>query len=397
VKLPTGWKLSKIGQELDLLYGKPLKKQSRSGGNIPVYGSNGIVGYHSHALVNHAGIIVGRKGSCGEIHYSQSGFFPIDTTYYVSLKHDHNLAFLFYCLRTLGLEKMNSHSAVPGLNRDVAYDVECVLPPLPEQKKIAAVLSKLQNAIDVQDQLSQSLRDLKKSTMNHLFTHGLKGEKLKKTEIGMIPQSWEIKDATSVCARVTDGTHDTPMPSDNGYFLITSKNLKGGRLNLVDTYRISEQDFDEINKRSKVDIHDIIFGMIGTIGSPVRVLPDHPTIAIKNVGLFKVGGDELLGKWLCYYLGSDRTSRYFDTYGVSRTSQKYTTLGFLRSCPIPLPRKDEQVEIVHILHSIDQKLENHESQKSAYQELFKTMLNKLMTGQIRVKNLDIDTTEVDAA
>jgi type I restriction-modification system DNA methylase subunit len=98
--------------------------------------------------------------------------------------------------------------------------------------------------------------------------------------------------ADEVCIKVTDGTHNTPKRLKNGYPLITSKQLSDGRISPTD-YFINKKDFDEVNRRSKVDQWDVLFGMIGTIGEMVIVKDKNPQFAIKNIGLFKTKRDEV--------------------------------------------------------------------------------------------------------
>ena len=115
--IPEGWKTSCLGDVLELAYGRALRADNRTGGPVRVYGSGGLVGWHNEALVAGPGIVVGRKGNVGSVHWSDGDFFPIDTTYYV--KSDLPLRFLDQLLRTLDF--INSHAAVPGLSRDQAY------------------------------------------------------------------------------------------------------------------------------------------------------------------------------------------------------------------------------------------------------------------------------------
>src|SRR5688572_23848437 len=141
--LPSGWTNTKLGSVLTLEYGKSLSESNRDGGDYPVYGSNGIVGNHSEFLVNGPGVIVGRKGSYGEIVWSDQSFFPIDTTYYVSPSKLIDIRLAYYLLRTVDLKSLNRSTAIPGLNRNDAYNIDILLPPLPEQKRIVAKLDTL--------------------------------------------------------------------------------------------------------------------------------------------------------------------------------------------------------------------------------------------------------------
>ena len=126
-EIPKGWKVQRVGNVLELVYGKALKSTDRQEGTVPVYGSGGITGYHNTPLVPHGSIIVGRKGTVGSLYWEDEPFFPIDTTYYVRPLAA-TLAFCYYTMQTLGLEKMNTDAVVPGLNRENVYRLELVLP-----------------------------------------------------------------------------------------------------------------------------------------------------------------------------------------------------------------------------------------------------------------------------
>jgi type I restriction enzyme S subunit len=188
------WKKDKLSDLLELVYGKSLPKTKRADGNIPVYGSNGIVGFHDEAIVNEPGIIVGRKGSAGNIHFSEVPFCPIDTTFYITRQYTKlELGFLYYALDFLNLKRILGDVGVPGLNRDMAYLEELFYPSdKAEQRKIAHVLSTVQKAIEQQDNLIRTTTELKKALMQKLFTEGTRGEHQKPTEIGFVPKSWEV-------------------------------------------------------------------------------------------------------------------------------------------------------------------------------------------------------------
>lgn len=128
-EIPEGWDRVKLGDAINFEYGKPLKESNRSGKGFPVYGSNGIVGYHDQWLVEGPGIVIGRKGSAGEISWVSQSFYPIDTTYYVTSKIEYlSLHYLYYLLNSLSLKKVESSSAVPGLNRNVVYNFSVAIP-----------------------------------------------------------------------------------------------------------------------------------------------------------------------------------------------------------------------------------------------------------------------------
>lgn len=164
------WDIHELGDIFSLEYGKGLTEQQREGGPYPVYGSNGEVGRHSQYLIKAPGIIVGRKGTIGAITWSDKNFWPIDTTYYIKLKNTNtDLLWLFYELSSLNLSKLNMATGTPGLNRDIAYKVKIPLPPLPEQRRIAEILSTVDKKLKLEHRRKEKLERIKKGLMNDLL------------------------------------------------------------------------------------------------------------------------------------------------------------------------------------------------------------------------------------
>ena len=163
--------------------------------------------------------------------------------------------------------------------------------------------------------------------------------------------------AEEYCIKVADGTHDSPKEVDYGKKLVTSKNIIGGKLDLDKSYFISLGDFDDINKRSKVDQWDILISMIGTVGE-VALITEKPDFAIKNVGLLK-NDNEYKAKWLYYYLKSD-LGQYQIKSRLRGTTQLYIPLKDLRKLEISVPKDhDDMIKIIKILDNIDKKIENN--------------------------------------
>ena len=135
---------SRLGDVCEFKYGKGLPQSERRPGSVAVYGSNGQVGSHDNAVTDGRTIIIGRKGSIGEVNFSDAPCWPIDTTYFVDRSCTKvDLRWLYHALGMLGLTKLNKGAAVPGLNRDDAYERRLWVPPTErEQQRIAAVLDK---------------------------------------------------------------------------------------------------------------------------------------------------------------------------------------------------------------------------------------------------------------
>ena len=130
-KIPEGWRVKTIKEVLSLEYGKSLPKKNRKAGDVPVYGSSGFLGYHNTSLVDGPGIIVGRAGNAGQVHWVDEDFYPVDSTFYVKiLDKNVNLFFIFYALQSIKIVRLSSSAAVPGVNRNAIYNRKIVIPSL---------------------------------------------------------------------------------------------------------------------------------------------------------------------------------------------------------------------------------------------------------------------------
>ena len=174
LELPTGWARTRFEDIYELAYGKSLTKVARNtDGDYPVYGSNGIVGHHDTFLVDGPALIVGRKGAAGIVSFSAKPCWPIDTTYYVRNSEHINIRFSFYLLTSLRLNQFDRSTAIPGLNRDDAYDLVACLPPLSEQcrivDKIEQLFSELDKGVESLETARAQLKVYRQAVLKHAF------------------------------------------------------------------------------------------------------------------------------------------------------------------------------------------------------------------------------------
>lgn len=151
IKIDPDWPKVKFQDVCTLEYGASLPKKIRKKGPYPVMGSNGISGFHNEYLIKGPAIIVGRKGSAGEVTWVEENCFPIDTTYYVKLTNPEktNLKFVYYVLQSLDLTKLKGGAGIPGLNRNDVYEkYRFPLPDIKTQQQIVSEIEKEQKIID---------------------------------------------------------------------------------------------------------------------------------------------------------------------------------------------------------------------------------------------------------
>ncbi|MWQ71155.1 restriction endonuclease subunit S [Glaesserella parasuis] len=164
------WIETTIGEYCPFIYGKSLPQAKRVTGEYAVYGSNGIVDYHNEYCVKPFGVIIGRKGSVGEVHLSTKPFWAIDTSFYVVKDDIEELKFVYYLLKTLGLTEMNSDSAVPGLNRENAHSLKIKIPKdLEHRKYIGKQLSIFDDKIQLNTQINQTLEQIAQTIFKSWF------------------------------------------------------------------------------------------------------------------------------------------------------------------------------------------------------------------------------------
>ncbi|TKF30127.1 restriction endonuclease subunit S [Vibrio kanaloae] len=168
--IPEGWESKQLKDVLELAYGKALKKTDRVAGDVPVYGSGGLTGYHNQSLVEGPGIIVGRKGTVGSVYWEPRAFYPIDTVFYVKPRAGYSLKYCHLVLQNLGLKNMNTDAAVPGLNRNNAYRLDVVTPSEAVLDKFEEIMQSFQSKVDANNAQNSNLESLRDTILPKLLS-----------------------------------------------------------------------------------------------------------------------------------------------------------------------------------------------------------------------------------
>jgi type I restriction enzyme S subunit len=201
-RIPAHWQVRRLKQICRLAYGDALAIDVREHGTVPVYGSNGRVGFHSLANTMAPCIVIGRKGSFGKVNFSAKPVFAIDTTFFIDARFSAaDLRWLFYFLGWLRLDEVSKDSAVPGLDREDAYQKMVAFPPHREQAVIARFLDHANRRIEcyirAKKKLITLLDEQKQLIIHHFVTRGLDPDvRLKASGVewlAQIPEHWEIR------------------------------------------------------------------------------------------------------------------------------------------------------------------------------------------------------------
>jgi len=336
-------------------------------------GSSGAIDFHNEAKVDGPGVITGRSGSIGGVFYVDNHFWPLNTTLYVKDYHGNYPRFVYYLLSSFDLKRLSAGTGVPTLNRNSVHGETVRVPEaFSEQKRIVAILDEafagIETAIANTEKNLANSREIFDSRLDMSFSP--KANRWQKKKLG------EVYD-------VRDGTHDSPKYQETGKALITSKNLKDGSLDLSNVKYISEEDYNKICERSKVDKGDVLFAMIGTIGNPVVIEAD-PNYAIKNVALFKVPRGRS-GVYLKYYLQSPFVIKKMKVEAKG-TTQRFVGLGYLREFLIPMPNQDVERRTVRELKEFESQARNlrevYVQKLESLAELKQSLLQKAFSGEL---------------
>ena len=368
--IPDGWREMTLGSVADIKYGKDYKKLKD--GKYPLYGSGGVMKYVNDFLYDKPSVLIPRKGTLTNLFYIEEPFWTVDTLFYTKIDETKNSPrFLFFKLKTLKLAEMNVGSAVPSLTTDVLNKIVFNLPPLPEQKAIADVLSSFDDKIELLREQNKTLEVTAQTLFKHWFVdfefpnkdgkpYKSSGGKMIDSELGEIPEGWRVGSVNDVMSRQT--------------------------LN----YRCDKKDLD---KKGKVPIIDQ--GSDGLYGytsrnadfdasteNPVAIFTNHtcnmwfvnyPFCAIQNVIPFR--GDHGYSTFFVYYMTLGQVSfiEYKGHYpDFERKEYVIPTVGVASG-------------FTDIIKPIQYKIWNNTEQIQVLEKTRNTLLPKLMSGEVRVK------------
>lgn len=273
--------------------------------------------------------------------------------------------YLYYYLKSKKsyVNNVGRGVAQNNINMSILRNFELALPNLRVQKEIVFILDKVSKVNDCYEKELQKLDELIKSRFVEMF-----GDMI------LNPNGWERVMLGMVCD-VRDGTHDSPKYYMEGYPLVTSKNVTGGRIDFTDCSLICEEDYNKINQRSKVDVGDILMPMIGTVGNPVIVDID-AEFAIKNVALIKFRED---AKVVNIFVKALLKSDYFDATVLSKVrggTQKFISLGDIRKLELFLPPIGLQNQFADFVNQIDKSKVAVQKSLDETQLLFDSLMQK---------------------
>ncbi|MER2626875.1 MAG: restriction endonuclease subunit S [Accumulibacter sp.] len=281
-------------------------------------------------------------------------------------------------------------TTIPNLSQSKLAELPMALPPLPEQKKIAHILSTVQRAIEAQERIIQTTTELKKALMHKLFTEGLRNEPQKQTEIGPMPESWEVVELGSL-AKVGNGS--TPKRANESYW-------EGGTIPWLNSTKIHDRFITEADQfvtpqavkechLPRVAPNSLLIAITGqgkTLGN--SAITRIETCINQHLAYAQFHAAKIVPVFVLWFMQTRYDYLRAIAHGGGSTKGALTC-GFLKALPIPVPSRAEQEEIATTFQTLEDKQHFAVRKQVALQDLFRSLLHQLMTAKTRVHEISI--------
>lgn len=371
---PAGWVCAPLGERIELVYGSGLREEDREAGDVDVYGSNGVIGHHTAALKNGPGILVGRKGTVGAVHYSNGPFWPIDTVYYVNPRRGDDLRFLRHLLDYLPLNTLNAATGVPGLSRRDAYSLFGVFPPPEEQTAIARILDAVDTALECTRAMAQNVDVLQDVVLEDAFA------RLEAEYECLGTFATEVRYGTSMASN--DKAHGNPV--------LRIPNVVGDRLELNDLSFVELSAADV--ERLRLADGDLL--LVRTNGNPNYVgrsvvfrHPDNRAWLYASYLIRVRLKHDLLPDFVNTYLGLERGRRQLLQRVTTSAGNHNINANSIRLIRLPVPCLAEQERIAQLATAFRTWFDSLLRKADALDALKKSLMHNIFAGNVRVGNV----------
>jgi type I restriction enzyme S subunit len=373
--IPENWNEIQLSDVAEIRYGKATPKTV---GEVPVIGSGGIFGGTSEHLSEGPTLVIGRKGTAGKVWLVERPCWPSDTTFYLQWKIDTiHPRFLYYFFQQYPLSGEHARTTLPSLQRDMLENYSIHLPPFPEQLAIARALNAVQKAKEMRARVLAFERERKAALMGYLFTDGVKNEG---------SAAWSLVQlGTLIAFGPQNGIYKPSDEYGTGTPIIRIDDFdEDGRLTSPSTQRVrlAPQDIRAYSLAPK----DLLINRVNSLshlGKTLLVLQlAEPTVFESNMMRLRLDESLAVPEYVAYFLLTEGVKSYVRGRAKRAVAQSSINQGDVRSIPVPLPTFTKQNEVVSILSACDRQIECLERETSVLDELFRALLEKLMTGQL---------------
>ena len=378
------WKEVKLGEVIKIKYGKDHKKLCE--GNIPVYGSGGLMRKVDTAIYNGPSILIPRKGSLNNIFYVESAFWTVDTMFWSIVNTDIvDSKFLYYSICKKDFASLNVGSAVPSLTVPVLENIDLRIPSLQTQRKIASILSSLDDKIELNRRINAKLEVQAQALFKSWFIdfEPFKDGKFVDSELGMIPEGWKVGTLDEIGDVIGGGTPSKSKPEyycNNGIAWITPKDLSITRAKFTSHGEIDITELGYKNSSAKLMPKDsVLFSSRAPIGYITIALNDICT----NQGFKSIVPRKAGTAFIYSYLKANTINIENQATG---STFKEASGALIKAQKVAIPNDDSFNDFEQILKPIFNQQAILERESARLSALRDTLLPKLMSGEIEITN-----------
>ncbi|TVU80273.1 restriction endonuclease subunit S [Pseudoalteromonas neustonica] len=404
---PEGWSNTNIGDFAPLQRGFDLPNRDRIDGNYPVVYSNGVMNFHNTYQVKGPGVITGRSGTIGKVHYVNEDYWPHNTALWVKQFNNAIPKYVYYLYTYIGFDRFSSGSGVPTLNRNDAHSFAITVPTKKEeQSAIANALSDVDALLTELENLIGKKQAIKTATMQQLltgktrlpqfatYTEGTdegKNKGTKPSELGEIPEDWGVQTVYELAegqkSLFDDGDWiEAEYITDKGVRLIQTGNIGvGSYQEKANKKYISESSFIKL-KCKELKQGDLLICRLAEPAGRACIFPDigeEKIITSVDVTIFRPPVETVNREYLLHYFS---TNEWFSSVleQVGGTTHKRISRGALGRIRVPIPKLAEQTAIATILSDMDNEIQTLEQRLAKTRQIKQGMMQQLLTGRTRL-------------
>ena len=395
----SDWRESRWGDEISLEYGKARRGHANSTGPFRVFGSNGPIGWTDTPLTPGPGVVLGRKGAYRGVAYSPDPFFVIDTAYYVASKSTHDMRWLFYAIKHHKLGEIDDGSPIPSTTRAAVYPCKLCVPPLREQRAIAHILGTLDDKIELNRRMNETLEAMARALFKSWFVDfdpvraKIKGrdtglpddladlfpDRLVDSEMGEMPEGWEVANLGEVAALRRRGIDPASVASDTPY--IGLADMPRGSIALTDWGGAGSV----FSRKSAFEAGDILFGKLRPYFHKVGIAP---VDGLCSTDIVVLGARE--PKWSAFVLACVSSSAFVAHTSQTATGTKMprTSWKAMNRYELCRPTDDVASEFQRLIAPILRRIVGNIHESRTLAALRDALLPKLISGEIRVPDAE---------
>lgn len=395
--IPEGWRISKIGDTCHILDSKriPLNSQERATrqGAYPYYGANGIQGYIDDFIFEGEHVLLAEDGGYFDewdsrpISYLVNGKFWVNNhAHILRAKKGHETKYVHYILVHKNILKHINGGTRAKLNQSDMREIAYLTPPLPEQQKIATILTSVDTVIEKTRAQIDKLKHLKIGMMQQLLTQGIGHTEFKDSPIGRIPKTWVITQISEVCSDIIDCVNKTAPVVDQvtPYRMIRTTNVRDGSIIMDGMRYVNEETYETWSRRISLRDGDIIFTREAPVGE-CGILKNSKNLFLgQRTMVYRADESKINNLFLLATMQSEYFKSQIDDLSGGSTTP-HLRVPDCSKILLKIPSIEEQEKIANILQSIDTNIMTANRKLASLGKSKKAMMQDLLTGKVRTK------------